>query len=326
MPFVRDVEASLLNPHRKTFRASVSAGASGSALIGGLLFLLLPFPSPAQSAANPESGAGTRGCGACISEVAEFTRIPPLDASVWPALELAQVGTAADQVQPQPDPGGNPGGSKNATPAKRAQQKGKYAKSANAGSPGHIYWVIPAFHVSYGHFKPLTPKEKFQEWWEGVYDPLGLGVTAIQAGTLEYSSSGGFCDYGSGFANYMKCFGSMELDATDSSFFGDFVFAVWWHQDPRYFRLGHGGFPKRTLYAISRVFVTFNDSGKNVFYSSALAGTGLAAAVSNLYYPQQDRGVDHTLSRVAIDLGDTALYNGAAEFWPDIHGWLHRHH
>ena len=207
----------------------------------------------------------------------------------------------------------------------QTRKKRADSNSATSGSPGHIFWIVPAFKVNYGgHFTPLTPKEKFQEWAQGAYDPLGLTTTAVQAGTLEYSSPDGFCGYGTGFGNYSKCFGSMELDANDSSFLGDFVFTVWWRQDPRYFRLGKGGFCKRGLYTISRVFVTYNDSGKNVFYSSALAGTGIAAVLSNLYYPQQDRTVGHTMSRAAIDIGDTALYNGAAEFWPDIHHWLQR--
>jgi hypothetical protein len=71
------------------------------------------------------------------------------------------------------------------------------------------------------------------------------------------------------------------------------------------------------------VFVTYNDSGRTVFYTSALSGTAIAAGISNLYYPRQDRGVGHSMSRVAIDLGNTALYNAAAEFWPDIHRKLH---
>lgn len=66
------------------------------------------------------------------------------------------------------------------------------------------------------------------------------------------------------------------------------------------------------------VFVTHSDSGRWVFYSSALAGTVLAAAASNLYYPRQDRGFGPSLDRAGIDLGDTALFNVAAEFWPDI--------
>ncbi|HEV2135045.1 MAG TPA: hypothetical protein VGR47_12475 [Terracidiphilus sp.] len=211
-------------------------------------------------------------------------------------------------------------------PTKASKEKNKkgqvYSPTATTGSPKHMYWVIPAYKVNYGKFQPLSPHEKFQEWAQSTYDPLGLGATAVEAGTLEYSSSDGFCGYGHGWAGYGKCFGSMELDATDSSFFGDYVFTIWWHQDPRYFRLGKGGFTRRTVYAISRVFITFNDSGKNVFYSSGLSGTSLAGIVSNLYYPKQDRGVSLTISRIGIDLANTALYNGAAEFWPDIDHWV----
>jgi hypothetical protein len=200
----------------------------------------------------------------------------------------------------------------------------KRGAPAPSGSPGHIYWVIPAFKVEYGqHFTPLTPKEKFKEWARGAYDPLGLGVGAFEAGTLEYSSSDGFCGYGHGVTSYGECFGSLELDATVSSFIGDYALTVAFHQDPRYFRLGKGSFGKRVLYAVSRVFVTYNDAGHTVFYSSALAGTVAAAGISNLYYPQQDRDLGHTLSRIGIDLGNTALYNAAAEFWPDIHRKIH---
>jgi hypothetical protein len=185
--------------------------------------------------------------------------------------------------------------------------------------------VVPAFKVDYQHgFKPLTKREKFQEWARGAYDPIGLSLGALEAGTLEYSSRDGFCGYGGEVGGYGKCFGSLELDADVSSFIGDFALTSLLHQDPRFFRLGKGSFPGRLWYAVSRVFVTYNDSGHTVFYSSALSGTAIAAAVSNLYYPPQDRGIGHTMSRVAIDLGNTALYNAAAEFWPDIHRKLHR--
>ena len=205
-------------------------------------------------------------------------------------------------------------------PAGQKQNKGEYSRSADSGSPGHIYWVIPAFKVNYGHtFKPLTPHEKFQEWAQSAYDPLGLAASSVEAATLQYSSTDGFCGYGHGWGGYGKCYGSMQLDANVSSFIGDYALTVLWHQDPRYFRLGRGGFARRVFYAISRVFVAYNDSGKNTFYSSALTGTVVAAAVSNLYYPKSDQGWSPTISRIGIDLGNTALYNGAAEFWPEIH-------
>jgi len=201
----------------------------------------------------------------------------------------------------------------------------KKAPPPTSGQAKHIFWVIPAFQV-YNHqkFTPLTPQEKFEEWAEGAYDPLGLSVGAVEAASLEYSSKDGFCGYGGGWNGYGKCFGSLELDANVSSFIGDFALPVLLHQDPRYFRLGEGSFGKRAWYAISHVFVTYNDSGHTVFYSSALSGTAIAAGLSNLYYPQQDRGLGLTMSRVAIDLGNTALYNLAAEFWPNIKHGLYR--
>ena len=179
--------------------------------------------------------------------------------------------------------------------------------------------------MDYQHsFKPLTPREKFDEWARGAYDPFGAGVYAFESATLEHSSKDGFCGYGKGFGNYGKCLGATELDANVSSFFGDFLFPVIMHQDPRYFRLGQGSFGKRLGHAVSRVFVTHADSGRIVFFTSALSGTVLAAAGSNLYYPTQDRGINPTWHRVALDLGDTALFNAAAEFWPDIKNKLYR--
>lgn len=207
---------------------------------------------------------------------------------------------------------------------KRKDQK-TYSPSATTGSPGHIFWVVPAFKVTYGTgFTPLTSREKFGEWAQSSYDPLGLGAGVVEAATLEYSSTDGFCGYGSGWSGYGKCFGSLELDSDVSSFIGDYALAVAFHQDPRYFRLGKGSRPKRAWYAISRVFITYNDSGHNVFYSSALSGTVIAGALSNLYYPAKEVGWSPTINRIALDLGNTALYNGAAEFWPDIHQGLHR--
>jgi len=191
--------------------------------------------------------------------------------------------------------------------------------SPEQGSPKHIYLVVPAFEVSYlKHFKPLTPRQKFDEWLRGAYDPGGFGLYAAEAATLEHSSRDGFCGYGKGGGNYAKCFGSMELTSNISSFLGDFLFPVIMHQDPRYFRLGKGSFPKRTWYAVARIFVTHADSGRTVLFTSALAGSVLAAAASNLYYPPRDRGFGPSLNHFGIDLADTAAFNVSAEYWPEI--------
>jgi len=191
--------------------------------------------------------------------------------------------------------------------------------AAEQGSPKHIFLIVPAFQVSYlKHFKPLTPREKFDEWIRGTYDPGGLGLYAAETATLEHSSRDGFCGYDNGWGNYGKCLGSMELDANTSSFLGDFLFPAILHQDPRYFRLGKGSGSARTWYAITRVFLTHADSGRTVFFTSALAGSVIAAAASNLHYPRRDRGFGPSLIHFGIDLDNTAAFNVSAEFWPEI--------
>lgn len=72
-------------------------------------------------------------------------------------------------------------------PPETQDKKKPHSPFADNGSPGHIFWVIPAFKVDYAKgFEPLTPKEKFKEWAQSSYDPMGLTVGAFEAGTLEY--------------------------------------------------------------------------------------------------------------------------------------------
>jgi hypothetical protein len=276
------------------------------------------WPAPFRSSAPPLSGLQNTnsktlrpGFGdesfenvALIEKLAWSRTLRPsgLSISFWPQNQQTQQKPPADEERKQ---GTDP--------------------SSSSSSPGHIFWIVPAFKVDYQkNFKPLTMKEKFHEWARGAYDPFGLGVGAFEAVTLEHSSKDGFCGYGKRWSNYGQCYGALQLDSNVSSFIGDFALTSLLHQDPRYFHLGQGSFRKRFWNAVFHVFVTYSDSGRTVFYSSALAGTGIAAAISNLYYPQQDRGFGHSMSRITLDLGNTALYNAAAEFWPDINHKLHQ--
>ena len=63
------------------------------------------------------------------------------------------------------------------------------------------------------------------------------------------------------------------------------VFPVVLHQDPRFFRLGRGGFFYRVGYAASRVFITRGDDGAAQFNASEFGGNAVMAIGSNLYTP-----------------------------------------
>lgn len=214
-----------------------------------------------------------------------------------------------------------PAGAQNPVRQKPGSAAAQAAAQARAerGQAKHIFFIIPAFNVEYlKNVPPLTPHEKFTEMLEGIYDYDGLGMSAAET-LLEHDSSG-FCGYGHGWGGFGKCYAAALADADDSSFLGDYLFNVWFHEDPRYFRLGDGySIPTRIWYAVTRVFVAKKDHGGWTFALAPTLGTIIAASASNLYYPKADRGVGLTASRIAWDLGGTAIFNLEAEFWKDIH-------
>ena len=96
------------------------------------------------------------------------------------------------------------------------------------------------------------------------------------------------------------------------------VFPSWLHEDPRYYQMGKGPFSHRSYYALSRLVVARTDSGGTRFNYSESIGNAAAAAISNIYHPDQDR----TAARNASTFGFLILYDGLSnelkEFWPDI--------
>ena len=96
------------------------------------------------------------------------------------------------------------------------------------------------------------------------------------------------------------------------------IFPSLLREDPRYYQMGKGSFARRGYHGINRLFVTRTDSGHDRFNISESAGNAVAAALSNIYHPAEDR----TAARNASTFGLLILYDGLSnelkEFWPDI--------
>jgi len=86
-----------------------------------------------------------------------------------------------------------------------------------------------------------------------------------------------------------------------------------------YYTLGKGGFIKRTGYAVSRLFITRTDAGKNTVNISEIVGAGAAAGIGNTYYPAQSNPWVKTYQRWGTQVGLDGVFNVLKEFWPDIH-------
>jgi hypothetical protein len=89
-------------------------------------------------------------------------------------------------------------------------------------------------------------------------------------------------------------------------------------QDPRYFPRGKGGFWKRAGYAVSREVITLGDDGRQHFNFSEIGGNAVAAGISNLYYPAEERSLSNTANKWGQQLGLDTAFNIMKEYWPDL--------
>jgi len=190
----------------------------------------------------------------------------------------------------------------------------------NAGtSNDRILWTMPNFLTleNAAQIPPLTPGQKFKVVARGVFDPFEFVLVGFVAGLGQASDSNP--SYGQGAQGYAKRYGTAYADNAIENFMASAVFPSLLHQDPRYYQLGHGGFMKRSLHAVSRVVITRSDSGQTQLNYSELLGGATAAAISTYtYHPQSERGVGNVASVWVTQMGWDAATYMIKEFWPDL--------
>jgi hypothetical protein len=91
------------------------------------------------------------------------------------------------------------------------------------------------------------------------------------------------------------------------------------HQDPRYFRMGHGATSHRLLYAVATSVICKHDNtGKWEPNYSNVGGNLIAGGISNLYYPSNESGIGQTFSNGMIVTAEGGIGSVFQEFWPDV--------
>ena len=181
-----------------------------------------------------------------------------------------------------------------------------------------LFGVIPNYTTveNQDRFSRLSTKGKFKLAVDSAFDPYTfpfIGFIAL-IGQAENSEP----SYGQGFEGYGKRYGTAYGDAIIGTFMTTSIFPSMLHQDPRYYQLGEGSFLHRTSYAVSRIVITRSDSRKREFNTSEIAGNLVAAGISNIYHPANDRSIANTLSVWGTDIMWDTVANVAKEFWPDI--------
>lgn len=188
-----------------------------------------------------------------------------------------------------------------------------------------VFGVFPNYRTTDNNvpFSPLTARQKFTI---GLKDSFDWPVYPTSgAFALLYQLENQNPSFGQGLKGYARRYGTALADQTIGNMMTESIMPSLLHEDPRYFRIGHGSKKHRAAYALTRIFVSKTDEGVRCFNFAEVLGNSAAVAISNAYYPDT-RDVSDNVERLGIALATDAFSQVMKEFWPDVKHWMfHRH-
>jgi hypothetical protein len=217
-------------------------------------------------------------------------------------LQAAQSGQASSSTTPAPQVTNNP----DAVSPNGTQQTKR------------ILGIMPNFRSVSADTKlpPMSPKEKFIIAGKDTFDYSSFLIAGVQAGFAMNGDS--YPEFHQGVKGYARYYWHTLADTIDENFMVGGLGPIVFHQDNRFYTLGHGGFRKRTYYALSRVLISRKDDGSPTFNFAEVIGSGASSGISTLYYPSKYQ----TWTKVGQKWLTSDLIDGAnfllKEFWPDI--------
>ena len=186
-----------------------------------------------------------------------------------------------------------------------------------------VFGVIPNNRTTEGSlpFAPITARRKMAiaakdsfDW--PVYLTSGLFASLYQFEDQNHS-------FGQGMAGYGKRYGAAYGDQMIGNMMTEGIIPSLFHEDPRYFRTGHGSKKSRIGLALEQILVTRTDSGRRTFNFSEWGGNAIAVGVSNAWYPDT-RTVSDNVQKLLIQCATDAFSNVLKEFWPDVKAHFQR--
>jgi hypothetical protein len=239
---------------------------------------------------------------------------PPTPAPVPQSPAPAATGATPAQQQPDSSSSAQPA---QTVPETKEQKAERARRELEAEEHQRMLGVVPMFNVQDNvNAAPMTPKQKYQLFFKSSTDWYVFAITAIDG---ELSLLGKeYPSYGEGGEGFAKYWGAAYADTFDGNLWGNAILTSWWHEDPRYYRMGHGKFIKRVGYSAFTTIWCKRDKGTWGPNYANVAGNFIGGAISNLYYPSDQRGVVLSLGRGASVTYEGIVGAEIAEFWPDI--------
>jgi hypothetical protein len=215
----------------------------------------------------------------------------------------------ADAPKPQATP---------STPTNVDEDYGKQDK--------RILWVIPNYRAvsANTHLPPMSFESEIWLATQDTFDYSDFIFVGALAGLDMASRSQP--TFGQGAQGFGKYYWHVFADTGIENYMAEAIVPAVTREDPRYYTLGKGGFPKRAGYALDRLFITRTNSGGSAFNLSEVVGAGGAAGIGNFYYPAQANPWVRTYQRWGTQVGLDGVFNLVKEFWPDISKAVFRGH
>ncbi len=236
------------------------------------------------------------------------------------------MGQDASTNPPVPDSPDVAAAASDIAPGKPDANQSDTSQQGSDSEAGRILGVIPDNKIVPSHDKseePLTVRGKFDLAFKDTIDPFTFVLAGFYAGIAQWDNQ--YRQYGQGGSGYAKRFGAAYADQAIGNYFTEAIVPAVLHQDPRYFRKGSGPKLMRLRYALTRTMVTRTDKGREAFNYSEVVGNGIAAGISNLYYPRADRTVGETAEKLGVQVMSDSAFNVLLEFWPDMRRLVLKH-
>lgn len=256
----------------------------------------------------------------------------------WQDADAAQSSTPQSQQPPADSHVAEPQGTAGRTPSSTApgaqqpatstgsaaetsqqqSQREKAEQQLKQQEKQRVLGILPSFNVSYvSDAASLTRTQKIRLAFRTSIDPVTFGIAMLAAGYHEADNDQTGFPWGA--KGYGERAGAAYLDTFSSNMIGNGILPALLHQDPRYFRLGHGSTTHRALYAVAAAFICKHDNtGKWEPNYSNVAGNIASGALSNLYYPGNNSGVGLTITNGMIVTAEGTFGALFQEFWPDV--------
>jgi hypothetical protein len=176
-----------------------------------------------------------------------------------------------------------------------------------------VLGFIPNFYVVYDskNAVPLTAKLKFKLALRVSVDPVTMAGVAFMAGINQAADTPNYVE---GAKGYGQRVGAVAADSSTDILIGGAILPSLLHQDPRYFYQGTGTTQSRLRHALFSPFICRGDNGRWQPNYSSVGGDLASSAISNVYYPQSNRGAGLVFGNFAIGTAERMASGFAQEF------------